>query len=227
MVAGMIAFFVAPAAMLVKKGGDWHRRWGKVYVWSMVVVVISVFTASFFKPNPLLMLIGIFSIYMILSGYRALYLKRLSQGQRPSRADILLHSIAVIVNFSLVIWGGLSIYHEGTGGFGTVVFVIGAIGSILVFNNIRKFFKRRIHKQDWWFSHMGGMIGGYIATVSAFSAVNFSFIPDEYMWLRWLWPSIIGVPLIFVWVAYYRKKFAGGKSPRRYAKIKIDQAGST
>ena len=220
LISGMVAFFVAPIAMVVRKGGRWHRLWGKTYVWSMVAVVATVFWASFYEPNYIMMLVGLLSIYLILSGYRALYLKKLSQGQRPDVMDYLLHSAAALVNFGLLVWGASVAFFDG-GAFPLIVVVFGVIGSIFVFINIRKFFKRRMHKQDWWFSHMAGMLGGYIATVSAFSAVNFHFIPEELMWLRWLWPTIIGSPLIALWVRHYRKKFAGGKSPRRYARIEI------
>ena len=51
---------------------------------------------------------------------------------------------------------------------------------------------------------MGGMIGSYIAAVSAFSVVNFHFLPPA---VRWLWPSAIGVPAILLWIRYYRQKF--------------------
>jgi len=51
---------------------------------------------------------------------------------------------------------------------------------------------------------MGGMIGSYIAAVSAFSVVNFSFLPTA---IRWLWPSAIGVPLLLYWIQKYQKKF--------------------
>ncbi|MBK7850779.1 MAG: hypothetical protein IPJ66_06435, partial [Bacteroidetes bacterium] len=48
-------------------------------------------------------------------------------------------------------------------------------------------------KGKWFFSHMGGMIGAYIAAVSAFSAVNFNFewLPVSIQHQR---PTIIGVP---------------------------------
>jgi hypothetical protein len=58
------------------------------------------------------------------------------------------------------------------------------------------------------------MLGSYIATVSAFSAVNFHFLP---MVIRWLWPSIIGIPGIFLWIGYYRKKFT--RSPSKVAAV--------
>jgi hypothetical protein len=35
--------------------------------------------------------------------------------------------------------------------------------------------------------------------------VNFTFLP---LTARFLWPSMVGVPLIFAWVAYYRRRFS-------------------
>jgi hypothetical protein len=52
---------------------------------------------------------------------------------------------------------------------------------------------------------MGGVIVSYIAAVSAFSVVNLHFLPTA---VRWLWPSAIGVPGIFLWISYYQRKFA-------------------
>jgi hypothetical protein len=52
---------------------------------------------------------------------------------------------------------------------------------------------------------MGNMVGAYIATVSAFSVVNFTFLPPM---VRWLWPTAVGVPLIFIWIRSYRRRFA-------------------
>lgn len=219
--AGGLALFVAPLAMLVKKGDKWHRIWGKVYVWSMVGVVITVLFASWFRYNPFMILIGIFSLYLVLNGYRALYMKKLSQGQCAGRMDMLLHGIAGVVNFGLLIWSFATIMHGGFSAMRIVLLVFGSIGSLFVFLNVRKFFKRRMHKQDWWFTHMGGMLGGYIATLTAFSVVNFGFIPDEFEIVKWLWPSIVGTPVIIIWIGHYRKKFEGGKNPKRYANLKL------
>jgi hypothetical protein len=57
---------------------------------------------------------------------------------------------------------------------------------------------------DWWYQHMQGMVGAYIAAVSAFSAVNLYFLPPI---IRWLWPTVVGSIGLSVWIRYYRKKF--------------------
>lgn len=49
------------------------------------------------------------------------------------------------------------------------------------------------------------MLGAYIATVSVFSAVNLDFLLPQ---VRWLWPTAVGTPMNFLWVAFYKRKFA-------------------
>ena len=56
---------------------------------------------------------------------------------------------------------------------------------------------------------MRGMLGSYIATVTAFSVVNFTFLPTT---VRWLWPIVVGTPLITAWITYYRLRFRRGAS---------------
>jgi hypothetical protein len=62
-------------------------------------------------------------------------------------------------------------------------------------------------KMNWWFVHLQGMIGSYIAAMTAFSAVNLSHWFGAAWWV-WLWPTMVGVPAIAIWTAYYKRKFA-------------------
>ena len=79
-------------------------------------------------------------------------------------------------------------------------------GKAIAAADVIRFTRPSHHRQAWWFAHMGGMLGSYVATVSAFSAVNFTFLP---LAVRFLWPSLVGIPLIFIWISYYRARFSG------------------
>jgi hypothetical protein len=48
------------------------------------------------------------------------------------------------------------------------------------------------------------MLASYIAVLTAFSVVNFTFLP---LTAKWLWPTTIGTPAIFIWVTYYKSRF--------------------
>ncbi len=217
--SGGVALVVAPLAMLVRKGGDWHRRWGRIFFYSMAVVCLTAIISGILRPNPLMALVAIFSFHMCASGYRALYLKRVHQGQRPGRVDFLLHGIAGLVNGGLFLWGmgHLMLGHRDS--FSLIFTAFGAVGLLMVWGQMRRFYKTNHDKRDWFYAHMAGFLGGYVATVSAFSAVNLHMIKP--VWLQWLWPTLVGAPLIALWIRYYRNSFAKGRRMHSMTDIRI------
>lgn len=217
--AGFFAFIVAPLAMMARKGGDWHRRWGKAFFYAMAVVVVTAIVAGIMRPNKLMVLVALFSFQLVASGYRALYLKRLHEGQRPSGWDRAIMGTGILVNGGLFMWGiiHLMLGHVKTG---PIIFSsFGAIGLLLVWRDYGRFYKTSHDKREWLYAHMVGFLGGYIATVSAFSAVNLGMIKPA--WLQWLWPTVLGAPLIALWVGYYRKRFAAGGRSRDLFDVRI------
>lgn len=218
-VAGSVALVVAPLAMWVSKGGDAHRRWGKLFVWAMAVVVVSAIVLAIATGNFLMGMVAIFSFHMVASGYRSLYHKRLHEGQKPARADILIQGTAAVVNGGLFLWA-ISLLMLGQKFNKVVIFLVfGGIGLLMVLANFNRFYKREHEKQEWLYGHMIGFLGGYIATVSAFSAVTLDMIKP--VWLQWLWPTFIGSPLIVLWIRQYRKRFGKGRRTRELFDLRI------
>jgi fluoride ion exporter CrcB/FEX len=207
--AGTLALVIAPLAMLASKGSDAHRRWGKVFFYAMSVVVVTAIIAGIARPNILMALVALFSFHMLASGYRALYLKKLHEGQRMQRWDYILQGSAAVINGALFLWGLINLTMGRRDSASIIFFIFGSVGLFMVWRNVHQFFKRSVDKREWLYMHMTGFLGGYIATVSAFSAVNLHMIQPT--WLQWLWPTIIGSPLIAYWISHYRKGFAKGK----------------
>lgn len=197
---GTVALLIAPLAMITVKGGLWHRRWGKIYFWTMAGVALTAIVMCFIKSGVFLFLIAIFSFYMALTGYTAL--RRKTPGDRPGLSDWCAAIAMLLAGIVFVATGALDASH---GNERWVRIVFGSIGLVLSGMDIRSFIKPSLSKRAWMFQHMGRFLGAYIATVTAFSVVNFQFLP--YLW-RWLWPTAIGVPLIIIWQSYYRRKFA-------------------
>ncbi|MBK8497720.1 MAG: hypothetical protein IPL52_02605 [Flavobacteriales bacterium] len=222
--AGFLALVVAPLAMVARKGGDWHRRWGKVYFYAMAVVAATAIALGVVKNNWLMAMVGVFSFQLVASGYRALFLKKLHEGQRPGVWDKTIMGAAILVNGGLFMWGliHLLLGHKQSGPI--IFLVFGAIGLLFVWRDFQRFYKTSHDKREWLYAHMSGFLGGYIATVSAFSAVNLDMIKP--MWLQWLWPTVIGSPLIVLWVSYYRKKFTSGRRSRDLFDIRIGRSRS-
>jgi uncharacterized membrane protein len=204
--AGMTAFFVAPVAMLVRKGGKVHAFWGNVFFWGMVAVAASVAPLTILHPNAFLFLVAVFSFHLSWSGYRAVRRRRAANPARAARVDLGVAVGMVLFYLALAGWGvhlfTLRPHHP----FGYVSLAFAGIGLRFSGVQIYRSFKPSGDRMAWWYDHMQGMAGSYIAAVSAFSAVNFYFMPDA---LRWLWPTLLGAPLLAYWKRHYQRKFRG------------------
>ena len=198
---GVVALFVAPAAMLTAKGGLWHRRWGKIFFWSITVVALTAVVMSLIRSGLFFLLVALFSFYLALTGYRVLYRK--TPQQRPRKVDWTAVSIMLLGSLALIAYG---VYLMLTSSFGMVAIVFGVIGLLLAMSDVRDFLHHPADKMAWWYSHMTRMLAAYIATVTAFSVVNFKFLPPV---ARWLWATAVGTVGIVIWTRYYRTKFSG------------------
>ncbi len=207
--AGFVALFVAPGAMVARKGGRWHRRWGKVFFWAMTVVAVSAAFLASAGSDPFLFLVAVFSFYLTFSGYRVLYRKRPQDGESAPVLDWTVTLGTLLASTALALYGIVQVSTGST--FGAVATAFGAAGCAFSGRDLKQMIHPPQEKQ-WWFVHMGNMLGAYIATVSAFSAVNFDFLPPL---VRWLWPTVIGGIGIFVWTGYYQRKFAHRGSTSR------------
>jgi uncharacterized membrane protein len=205
---GFAAFLIAPVALATVKGGKQHRRWGKIYFWMMAGVAATAVVLGIYRPILFLALLAVFSFYLAFSGYRVLFAKRPLQGQGPKLMDWVGAILVFVSGVALIILGLLKPTPAWTR-MAPMALVFGAIGVIFGVKDVWRFLRPPQDRNFWWFSHMGGMLGSYIAAVSAFSAVNFRFLPPV---VRWLWPTVIGTPLISIWITYYKRKFAKKKT---------------
>jgi uncharacterized membrane protein len=187
--AGTVAVFAGIGALVTTKGGRWHRQAGKVFVASLGVVVVTVFVLAAISPTSfrvVLTLIAIFSGYLGFSGYRVLSRKR------PPRTAHLIDWMAagtvILACLGLAAWGVRLFLDDNS--FGIVMGVFGGIGITFGTMDLRLFHG---DSQEWMIPHLQRMIGAFIATVSAVSAVNLTPMLGV---LAWLWPTILGVPLI-------------------------------
>ncbi len=200
----MLALGVAPGAMLTAKGGRAHRRWGKIYFWLMAVVASTAVVLGLWRPVTFLVLVAVFSFYSAFTGYRVLSRKRPDRGDRAGPLDWTAALFTLAAGAALVLLG-LFPPAAGWAPRGSVAVVFGAIGVVLAGRDIAGFVHPPAEPLHWWFHHMTGMLTSYIAAVTAFSVVNFAFLPVT---LRWLWPTFVGTLAIAAWIRYYRIRFA-------------------
>ena len=201
--AGAAALLVAPVAIAVKKGGRSHRLWGLIFFWAMTVIFVTSLLLSMVEWIPFLLMIAVFSYYSVFSGYRWKFLKRLHRGQSAKWYDWLALILNAVFNVTFASWGLYLAIQGKLGAFPYFAIGFGVFGILLSKDNLQLFLKPH-NAQTWLYQHLGGMLGGFIATLTAFSSQFMNFMP---VWLQWSWPSFIGVPFIYYWTANYRRRF--------------------
>src|ERR1700679_1848010 len=184
--AGASSFLLAPVALATAKGGKQHKRWGMVYLWSMGIVAATAVPMAFFFPVRFLALVAVFSFYFAFSGYRVLRLKELARGGSAEPIDWIA-GVVTFMTSALLAWMSWFRPHA--------IEVLPVIGVIFGFIGMRgaagqliSFVRKPKEKMFWWYSHLGNMIGSYIAAWSAFSVVTLPRLLGNHVWL-WLWPT--------------------------------------
>lgn len=189
---GGIALFAGSVALASKKGKSIHKKFGKLFYYAMLISAITAMIISLVPnhENPFLFSIGIFSSYFILTGYRAL---RFKKKNLTLLIDKFISVIMICTGITMVIFPIL-FNHS----INIVLTVFGISGLIFSIQDLRLFKNTERLKKDWLKMHVGKMIGGYIAAVTAFVVVNNVF-PGIYGWFI---PGIVGG----IYIAYWTKK---------------------
>ena len=203
-VAGGLALLAGPIAMFNQDGGKLHRKSGIIYFYSMMFIFVSSIILSIVRENWFLFMVGIFSCYLVLTGYRALKLKMLHRGQKAEKIDWFILIISLLSGIGLITMG-IWMYFSKSNSFGLVPFVFGWVMLSAVKQDYKRFTIPPTEKNHWLLKHIVGMMGGYIATLTAFLVQNIETDPG---FIAWLAPTVILTPVII----YSTNKIRKGKS---------------
>lgn len=105
---------------------------------------------------------------------------------------------------SFLSWG---LYQALQGSINVLLMFFSMGGFYSIWAEVRRYRRSSSVKHGWLFNHIGRMVGGFIAALTAFSTNVLTFMPG--LW-QWLWPTMIGTPLIIYWIRSYRKKLDNG-----------------
>jgi hypothetical protein len=201
-IGGFVALIAGFIATITAKGKTRHRRSGRWYFWGMTAVFLTAVPIGILKERWFLFMVGFFSYYLVVRGYRILYLKKLGAGQKAGALDWSIVAIAVAFGASLVVWSFLSTAK----GFATVALVFGIICLGFSARDIQLFVLGPKLKNHWVFGHITSMGAGYIATWTAFVVTNVHFLPTVVVWLA---PTVVGTVCILLARRKYKVKTPG------------------
>jgi uncharacterized membrane protein len=193
---GGIALFSGMISLIAKKGKIIHRKSGKVFLFSMLTSALTALIISIL-PNhesAFLFSIGVFSSYLILTGYRAISYKS---------KNVNL-TIDKIISWTMIVLAFLMIFYNPifNNKVNIVLTVFGIVGLFLSIRDLILYKNTERLTAGWLKLHLGKMIGGYISATTAFVVVN-DFFPSFYGWFI---PGIIGGFYITYWMNKLKNK---------------------
>lgn len=192
---GGIALLSGLASILFVKGSPNHKKSGKIFSYGMVISSLISLPICWLPnhENNFLFLIGIFTIYLVISGNRVLLFKNKKQA---NFTDKLITMILFVAALFMLFFGTYFLLNNNSGGILFLFF--GLIAFVIALRDFR--FHKNIDKTKVLNFHIGKMSGAYIASVTAFlvAGLNFQGI------LYWILPSVVGTFFIVYWTKKMR-----------------------
>ena len=190
-VAGALSLLAGAVALRARKGGRPHRRAGQLFFAAMIAIAGTAVLLALVRPNHFLLFLGLFSLYLALTGRVAL----LRKGLPPRTPAPALHLLPPAL-FGLIALGFAALAFTG----GALVFqIFVALALVLVVSQLRALRRGGEYRVHWLLDHMTGFSTAYIASLTAFLVVNAPrLLPPEPLLglLVWLGPTLVGVPLL-------------------------------
>jgi hypothetical protein len=229
--AGGLALILFWVPAIARKGGRTHIRVGWFYVACMSMVVVTALAMSglaFSVPlavrriaRPLSpaelsdflrgqRLSATFLAYLagltLAAGWQGIWAVETKREPKAMRTPF---SLALNV---LVFLGGLIVlvlgikYHSGP------LIALSPIGPFIAAGNLRYLLRGPQSRMHWWYKHLSSMFATGIAGYTAFLVFGGarllpSVARSQLYTIFWVLPALIGVPVIFMTVAYYQRKF--------------------
>ena len=198
--AGSLSLLTGGLNMILPKGGKRHQKIGRLFVTGMMLTGGSALFMTQIKPNPFLFIIGIFTIYLVGTADR--YIK--SSKNKPLLID-WVYTLGMFVFGSIfIIWGIITVAKADA--MGAVMLVFGSIGLYSVYQDFNHY-KREVAQRNYrLFTHIGRMVGGFTATVTAVLVVNAQYIPLAVpAYAYWLAPTLLFTPFSMYWIKQRKK----------------------
>jgi hypothetical protein len=194
---GGLGLVTGIGSIIVKKGSKPHKKMGKLFSIGMIISSLISMPISWLPnhENIFLFLIGLFTIYLVISGNQILTFKSKSKKlakpiDKIISGSMLTLSILMILFGTYVMIKGNSTYllFVFFGGFGLSL----TIRDFIFYKNVEK------TKNGWLSNHIGKMIGAFIASITAFIVAGLG-IGNL---IAWTLPSILGT----IYIVYWRRK---------------------
>lgn len=202
---GTLGLICGTIAAAVIKGKKMHLLNGKIFSIGMLTAAGSALIISNMPGHESLFLfaVGGFTIYMVGTGYRIVWLKRNNKAAaKPFTAlDYSLFVFGIAFGLFLAVQSVIGIVN------GSMFSIVPLVFGLICLNYARMDYallsgKKNV-KQSWMYNHITRMMGALIASYTAFLVVN---VQINMQWILWLLPSAVGGMLISMFLRKYVPK---------------------
>ncbi len=194
---GTIAIFIGLAPYFTKKGGHYHRLFGRLFLGLMAIVIITALNGViFFRDRPFLTIVTLLSFYTSYSGYRVLKTKEAGFTQPDFMVMLLIIGMACyfVAHFQTanILWHASVVYY-----------LLGYVFVIVGFDLIRYFFPNFIRIKNFWlYEHIYKMTASFSALISAGLGTVFA----AYEPYNQIVPAIFSTILLIFCLLYFPKR---------------------
>ena len=212
---GTVGLLAMLPPLFSRKGGTTHRRFGWVFVAGMTIVCVTSMSMSMIRfvadttPGSrefsiLLAYISILTGAGMWAGMRVL--RGRNRTARGPAVDIVWAALLASSGAATAVYG----YANGH----PLFMAFSTIGLINGSSQLAYWLRRPTVSMHWWLAHMGNMLGACIAATTAFAIAGGRRLgmPGDSL-LTWLGPTVVGLPVIAIWVTYYHRRFSSRPSP--------------
>ena len=189
---GGVGLITGIGSVIVKKGGRMHKKMGKLFSIGMLVSSLISLPISCMPnhENVFLFLIGLFTIYLVLAGNRALTFKTKKEADKK---DKLLSGAMVFFSAIMVLNGIYGLINNSS--MSILFLFFGGFGLLMSIQDFRFYFNPKKPRNMWLRLHIGKMVGALIASFTAFIVAGLG-IGNL---ISWTLPTIIGTIYILYW----------------------------
>ncbi|WP_146191776.1 hypothetical protein [Algibacter marinivivus] len=193
---GSTALALGLIALLSQKGNKLHKKSGKLFLWCLIVVIITGLIGVFiFNRNTFLLVITADSAYLGFSGYRVLK----NKSNKLKLLDVFVAILTLMsVSYFLycfksigMIWSPIIIYST-----------VGYLLFIITYDFLRYLVPKSKYKNLWLYEHILKMVSAFSAILSAFSGTVF----EDYQPYSQFLPSTLCMVIAIGFIIYYAKK---------------------
>lgn len=200
--AGGVALLAGLGALLTRKGGRRHRLAGRVFTLAMLGVIATAVPAAWVSRNVFLLLLSPFALYLVVAGWRT------GTSPQPTRIDLAVASAGLAAGVALAGFGMIRLPSGSP--FAWVALAFGVMQLAIAGGDLRALRAGARLRGARIQTHIGMMVGAFIAATTAFASVNLSSLGVPTL-IIWLGPTALLVP----YIVRAQRRYGTRSEPRR------------